>query len=143
MVYTISTFVTKIVQITVLVSFKNYYIYVIFLPIGTIVNNLIIEYFSRKYFPDIIPHGSISRELYNNIIKQVKALLIGKIGTVARNSFDNIVLSTLLGLIAVAIYDNYYYIYSALYGVLLVITRSMQVNGLRLKRIRLYNIWII
>lgn len=126
--YTISTFVTKIVQITVLVSFKNYYIYVIFLPIGTIVNNLIIEYFSRKYFPDIIPHGSISRELYNNIIKQVKALLIGKIGTVARNSFDNIVLSTLLGLIAVAIYDNYYYIYSALYGVLLVITRSMQAS---------------
>lgn len=126
--YTISSFIIKITQIVLLLFLKNYYVYAVLIPIGTIANNLIVQYFSKKYFPFIVPKGKISKDLYSNVVKQVKALIIGKIGTVARNSFDNIVLSSLLGLVAVAIYGNYYYIYSALYGVLLVITHSMQAS---------------
>ena len=44
------------------------------------------------------------------------------------NSMDNIILSSFLGLTVVAIYDNYYYIHSAVYGMLLVINNALQAS---------------
>ena len=42
----------------------------------------------------------------------------------SRNSFDNIVVSFLLGLSAVTIYSNYFYIVNALHGVFSVLIAS-------------------
>lgn len=53
--------------------------------------------------------------------KQVSGLIINSIADTARNSLDNIILSTLFGLTVVAVYGNYYYVYSALYAIMLVI----------------------
>ena len=45
-----------IVQAVVLIVFGNYYVYVIFLPIFSIINNLLVQFVSKKYFPQITPH---------------------------------------------------------------------------------------
>ena len=127
-VYTVLNIAIKLAQIIFLLTLKNYYVYTIIIPIGTIANNLLIQLLSKKYYSHLFPQGNISAETKAEVIKQVKAVFIGRVGDVARNSFDNIVLSTLLGLVVVAIYDNYYYIFSAIYGVLLVITNSMQAS---------------
>ena len=127
-IYSITSSGIKVIQFALLLIFHNYYVYIIVMPIGTILNNVLLQVFSRKYFPQIIPKGKIDVETRKVLGKQVKAIFIGKVGDVARNSFDNIVLSSLIGLTMVAIYDNYYYIYSALYGMMLVITHAIQAS---------------
>jgi O-antigen/teichoic acid export membrane protein len=59
------------------------------------------------------------------LLKQVKGIVINRIGDVARNGADNIFLSALIGLAAVAVYNNYFYIYTSIYGISLVIANSM------------------
>lgn len=126
--YTITNTAGKILQILILILFKNYYVYVFLILAGSIANNIMVEIISRKVYPKIIAQGNISPEIKGSIIKQVKAIFINKIGDVARNSFDNIVLSAFVGLTAVAVYDNYYYIYSALYGVMGIIVQSLKAS---------------
>ena len=115
----------QLLQIAVLLAFQSYYGFIILIPIFTVVNNLLTEYVSRRTFPGFTPKGDISANVKNELTRQVKGIFIGKIGDTARNGADNIFLSALIGLTAVAIYNNYYYIYSAVYAVSLVIANSM------------------
>lgn len=124
-IYTFTTIAVKMLQLITLFVFRNYYVYVLILPLGTILNNIIVQYFSKKLFPKIIPHGDISNELKSELTKQVKAIFIGKMSDIARNSFDNIILSSFFGLVTVAIYGNYFYIYSAIYGVMNIIINGV------------------
>lgn len=127
-IQTITTVSIRICQIILLVLFKNYYIYIFVMPIGTIANNVILEYYSHKLFPQIIPNGQIPDKIKENLNKQIKALLISKIADTARNSLDNIIISSFIGLSAVAVYDNYLYIYSGIRGFFLVLVSAMQAS---------------
>lgn len=124
-ILTITRVCMNIVQAAVLLIFNNYYVYIVFLPIFTVINNLLTEHYSKKYFPLLVPNGVIPPDVKRELIKQVKGLFINRIGDVARNGADNIIISSLIGLTAVAVYNNYYYIYSALYGVSIMIVSSM------------------
>ena len=59
---------------------------------------------------------------------QISGLMIGKLSDTSRNSFDSIVLSTLFGLTTVAIYNNYYYIHSSIYGIMIIVAQAMQAS---------------
>lgn len=122
---TVTKILMYIIQIAALLLIRNFYAYIIFLPISTVINNILIGYFSNKYFPQIVPNGIIKSEIKAGLIKQVKGVFINRIGDVARNGADNIVISSMIGLAAVAVYNNYFYIYSALYGISLVLSNSM------------------
>ena len=56
----------------------------------------------------------LDKKELNTISKNVRAMLFHKIGGVVVNSTDNILISKLVGLIAVGMYSNYYLITSAL-----------------------------
>ena len=127
-VYTITNTITNFLQLFAVLFLKNYYAYVCLMFFGTIINSILLQLVSKKYFPEVIPDGEIEPELQKELTKQVKAVFIGKISDVARNSFDNIVLSMLLGLVVVTIYDNYYYIYNALYGVMAIIIHGIMAS---------------
>lgn len=117
-----------IVQAVVLFVFGNYYVYVIFLPIFSIINNLLVQFVSKKYFPQITPHGKISENIKKEITKQVKGVFFNKLSNVCRNTIDTIVISSLVGLTSVAIYNNYFYIFTAIYGVSLTVSNCMQAS---------------
>lgn len=155
-VYTVTSAVMNILQLAAIAVFKNYYVYTVLLPVGTIANNIILQIVSRKKYPDIVPDGNIDPKVKKELTKQIKAVFIGKIGDVARNSFDNIVLSVLIGLVAVTIYDNYYYIYNALYGIMAIIigsisasagnsivTESVEKNYKDMQKINFIFMWIV
>lgn len=125
-VYTITMLSCKGIQFLLLLVFKNYYIFVMVVPIATIISNILLHLWSQRIFPNVIPKGKILLETKRTLIKQVKAVFINRMSDIARNSFDNIVLSLFLGLTVVAIYDNYYYIYSALYGFMGIIVHSIK-----------------
>lgn len=127
-IYTITTLATKLCQAVLLLLFRNYYLFIIIMPIGTVANNLLVHFCSKKYFSELIPHGRITVKEKDELKKQTKAIFLNRVGDVARNSLDNIIISALLGLTAVAIYGNYYYIFSALYGITLMISNGMQAS---------------
>ncbi|MDO5852422.1 MAG: polysaccharide biosynthesis C-terminal domain-containing protein [Methanobacteriaceae archaeon] len=114
-----------ILQVVIIVFYKNYYLYLIMMPLFTLFNNLFIGYLSNKKFPNYNPRGKISNESKNIITKKVKGLFISRICTMTRNSLDSIFISTILGLTAVAVYSNYYYIMNSVLGLLSTITIAM------------------
>lgn len=108
-------------QILFLFLFKNYYIYVIVLLIFQCINNLITACMTRKYYPQYKPIGNITLNEKRSINNRIKDLFTAKLGSVIYDSADTIVISAFLGLKILAIYQNYYYILSAVFGVVSVI----------------------
>lgn len=118
----------SISQIVVLLTIKNFYLYIVMLPIFTLVSNVMVNNISNKMYPDFKPNDKLSLKGLGQIKNQLKGVAIGKIAVVARNSFDSIIISSMLGLTAAAIYSNYYYIFSALTSLLSVILISMSAS---------------
>lgn len=112
-------------QILVVVIFKNYYGYLILMPIFTLLNNLWVSYAVKKLYPDITCKNELSAQTKKNISVHIKGLFVTRICNTTRNALDSIFISAFLGLTTVAIYGNYYYIMYAVTGVLNAITTAM------------------
>ena len=110
--------VSYIVMLTALFITKNYYAYIIWLQIFTILTNLIRKAYVDSHYPELMPEGEVSRELRASIIKKVEALIGTKLNTVVLNAADNIVMAAFFDLTTIAIYGNYYYIMSSIIGFL-------------------------
>ena len=67
----------------------------------------------RKHKSSRLPADEIS-----GIKKNVKALIIYKVGTLSLNSTDNIIISKFVGLLQVGYYSNYWLICSSVSGFL-------------------------
>jgi len=104
---------------------RNYYAYIIWLPIFTTITNVIRLIYVDKNFPGLEPEGEISQELRKSIVKKVKALIGTKLNTVVLNAADNIVIAAFFGLTTIAIYGNYYYIMSSIIGFLGIVYSAM------------------
>ncbi len=100
-------------QIVTLLLFRNYYCYLI----GMILMNLAVvsceAYMARKLFPHIKPKKGLDSQGKKQIFSKVSDLLFKRIGTTVSTSLDSIIISTYLGLTAVAMYGNYYYVFTA------------------------------
>lgn len=117
--------VSYIVMLTCLAITKNYYWYIVWQPIFTIITNIIRMIIVDKHFPNLKPEGEVSEETKKSITKKVTALIGAKLNTVVLNAADNIVMSAFLGLTVIAIYGNYYYIMSSIFTFLAIIYSSM------------------
>ncbi|WP_050482989.1 lipopolysaccharide biosynthesis protein [Streptococcus equinus] len=124
-ILTVTQGLMNIVQILVLLAFKNYYCYIIWMPVFTIVNNLLTAHFTNKMFPQYHCEGKIDSEQLLDMKYKVGGLMVNKICLTTRNTFDSIFISAFLGLTVSAIYGNYYYIMTAVIGIISVISSSM------------------
>lgn len=124
-VHSILYIVQSALQMIVVLVFKNYYLYVIVMPIITIATNICNAIIAKKKYPKYIPKGKVSEKLKKELKKKVSGLMIYKICTTTRNSLDSIFISAFLGLNAVAIYNNYYMIMSSIVTFMAIITNSM------------------
>ena len=104
------------VMLTTLFITKNYYAYVVWLPIFTIITNLIRSVYVDRHFPELKPKGEISKELKTSISKKVAALIGTKLNTIVLNASDNLIMSAFLGLTVIAMYGNYLYLYLRICG---------------------------
>jgi len=114
-----------IAQAVSLLTIRNYYAYIIILPISTVLNNLVTEYLSRKSFPEINASGTLGKEDEQKIIKNVKALIGHKFSNIFTTAFDNIIISSVLGLAVLSIFSNYHYIIISVFGLLGVIDTAI------------------
>lgn len=121
---TIVNIARYLAQLLVLIITKDFYAYLIVAIIGTIITNLLIHFSTRKRYP-FYKRIKAKMKIPTEMKKQVSGLMINRICDTFRNSFDSIIISSFIGLTATAIYGNYYYIYSAIYGIMLVICNAM------------------
>ena len=117
--------IQNVVQFSVLLLTRNYYLYIIFLPVFTAVTNLFNLIIVNKMYPQYKCRGSISKELKRSIVKKVTALIGTKANAIVMHAADNIVISAFLGLTMVGIYGNYYYIMNSIVGIMTIIYTSL------------------
>ena len=125
LIRTVFLTIKQIVQAVVLLVFRQFYAYLLMEIVFTILTNLWISKETNQRYPEYQPIAGKKVKMSEDIKKQLKGLVVGNVCDKARNSLDSIILSAFLGLTVVAIYNNYYYIYSAIYGTMLVICNSM------------------
>lgn len=113
-----------IFQLIVIITIRDYYWYIIIGLLAQILTNISIAYFANKMFPNYKAKGRLNKKEIKNINQRVKDLFTAKVGTVIVNSADSIVISAFLGLTVLAIYQNYYYIITAVIGIVNVIFTS-------------------
>ena len=114
-----------LIQIAALFLFRNYYWYILWLPLFTVLSNLVISSITDRMYPDYKCRGEISKEKQNDIKKKVAALFGTKANSIVLHALDNIVISAFLGLTMVGLYGNYYYIMSAIVGMIAIVYNSM------------------
>lgn len=114
-----------LIQIFVLVVFRNYYLYIMFRPIATITINILCGYITRKMYPNYQCKGTLGQADRLIIREKISGLIAERLSSITRNSFDSIFVSAYLGLTAVAIYGNYFYIFQALIVLLLILLSSI------------------
>lgn len=119
------SFLLYSLQIAALILTRNYYLYIILLPIYTIISNFVCAFWAKKFYPQYVPKGEVSVQMKNDLKKSICGLMVVKITSVSRNAFDSIIISAYLGLYTVAIYNNYYYIMNSVTGILLVFTTAI------------------
>lgn len=119
-------FVMYIAQLTVLWTLKDYMSYIILSPVFTVVANIVQSIVVNKLYPQYKCRGSLEKGELRGIYKNVFALIGEKIGATVLISTDTIVISATLGLTAVACYNNYYMIISAIRNLVMVIFDSIR-----------------
>lgn len=100
-------------QIFLLCVFRNYYCYVLLIPVCSFMVNILNAWSAKKLYPQYYCHGRVDDELRKDIYKRIQGLMLDKIAFRSRNGLDSIVLSAVMGLTALALYNSYYTISSA------------------------------
>lgn len=106
-----------VVQFLVLLIFQNYYYYLVVNLIAQIAVNIVTAVMAERLFPNLNATGELPKEIKRGINNKIKDLFTAKIGAVVVNSVDTLVISAFLGLEMLAIYQNYYYIVTALLSI--------------------------
>lgn len=115
----------NVVQIILLILFKNYYIYAVIIPIFTITTNVAIAFLAKKAYPQFSCKGTLTKETKSDLNEKVVGLMVAKISVTIRSSIDSLFVSLFLGLMQVAIYSNYFYIATAVSGLILIIEPAL------------------
>ena len=113
-----------IMQLAVLIILKNYYIYTIILVIISLTTNIVTAIVADKRYPEYKAKGTVDIKEIKQINKKVKDLFTARLGGTIVGSADTIVISSFLGLSVLAIYQNYYYIMSAVISIIMIMFSS-------------------
>lgn len=105
--------------------FRNYYVYIVILPLTTLMVNFTNAYLTKKFFPQYIAKGKLPKEQISPMTKQIGGLLISRIAGVSRNAVANVMISSFIGLVSLAIYSNYTYIETSVHGLLTIVGASI------------------
>ena len=108
-------------KILAVVLFRNYYLYLVVQLAAQVAINLIIAVWVKKLYPNYKPQGSMAKDKVMDIVKRVRDLFTSKFSHVVFTSADTLVISSFMGLTALAIYQNYYYIITSLRSMLEVV----------------------
>lgn len=124
-IQTIVIFFQNVLQLGLLLLFRNYYCFAIVIPICSVIINITTAYFASRHYPEYVCKGKLNKEVKKELQKKVIGLLFGRISSTIRGSVDSLFISAFLGLEMVAIYSNYFYIVTAVVGIIMILENSL------------------
>jgi len=117
-------FLLNVSKILILITTKNYYLFCILVPVFTVINRIWAGVISKKMFPNINCEGNLSENEKKSVYSRVIGISLHRICYVVSNSFDSIIISSILGIKILGQYTNYFVIGNALSMLLLIVTTS-------------------
>ena len=127
-VKTICIFGLNITQIILLLVFKSYNIYILVLPIFTILESLLIHFEANRLFKIKENSEKLNPEIKSEIKKNVVAMSMHQIGGVCVTSTDNLLLSIIFGLTAVGVYNNYNLVITSIISIISLLISATQAS---------------
>lgn len=144
-------------EIMILLTTKNYYLYLMIKIVMRFLENLAITISANKIYPYLREKAEVlNKETEKEIFKKVKALFLHKIGVFIVQGTDNILISKFFGLASVGIYSSYYMVINSiqlLFGQIvnataagvgnLLVTEKREKQFAVFKRIQFLNFWLV
>ena len=112
------------VQIVIIVFLNDYYLYVLATLLSQALTNIITAVAATQKYPDYKPKGKLKPQIVKEINQRIRDLFTSKLGSVIINSADTVVISAFLGLTALAIYQNYYFVLTSIIGFVTIIFQA-------------------
>ncbi|MDO5154835.1 MAG: nucleotidyltransferase family protein [Eubacteriales bacterium] len=124
---TSSWFIQNVLQIIILLTTKNFILYLSAMLVCTIGNNLCISRKADSLYPYLKEKAikELPKAEKDSIFQSIRAMLVHKIGNVAVNNTDNLLLSALVGTISVSCYSNYFLIIGSVRQVLVQVFQGI------------------
>ena len=124
---TIFAVIHEVLRIGLILFTRQYIPMLIFNMVFNVVKNLWINRKINKLYPFLKDAGKtkLPKEETKGIFKNVRALLIYKIGNLALNSTDNIIITAMVGLNWVGLYSNYQVLTTSVCGFISTIFSSL------------------
>lgn len=100
---------SSVLAIVLLTLTESFYAYLLCLIAGTVLQNLLISRVANRNFPFLKDRSytKVGRAELKDIFKNVYAAFVFKVGNVALDSTDNILISMICGTVVVGYYNNY------------------------------------
>lgn len=111
--------VFSVIKLLIIYIYKDFILYLLFDIIKSIFLNLIIYVYAKRIFNYLSDNKQIHWEdiKKRNIFYDIKNILYGKIAAAVYFGTDNILISRIFGIDSVAIYANYYLLYTSFRGI--------------------------
>ncbi|MBR5799319.1 MAG: oligosaccharide flippase family protein [Lachnospiraceae bacterium] len=108
-IITVTKMITVSLQIVVILTTKNFYAYLLTAAAVELAQKIFVSYYLNKRYPyltekDITP---LSKEETGEIVRKTKALVLHKVGDVARLQTDSMIISGFINVTLVGIVGNY------------------------------------
>lgn len=151
------TFIRSVLQIIVLLVFKNFILYLVIQVLCTVLENLYCSMqVNKKYtYMKNVKISKINSKEKNRIFKDVKALFLTRIGHIMLNGTDNLIISKFIGLAEVGVLSNYVLIIDSLTSLVnqictaatagignFIASNDNEANHTLFKNIEFLNYWI-
>lgn len=106
---TAATFLMYIAQIAYLLIFHAFLGYLVIQVVCTILKNIVLSCIADRRYP-YLSVGEIDKEAFEKrgLLDNIKATFLYKVSAVILNNTDNILISMIVGTVAVGYYSNYY-----------------------------------
>ena len=109
-------FCRSLLQIIVLLLWKDFIAYLFIAIISAVAVNLINAYIARKKYPSFFEkeEDSLPKSEVKTMLKDCMALFVYKVNGAVQKSTGNLIISAFIGLSTVALYSNYLLVYAAI-----------------------------
>lgn len=108
---------TVTISLLLIILFKNYFLYLVVNMLNGLISNILISFYFEKKYSYIRIAKKRDFEVQRILLKNLKQVVPIKLSNYVYNSTDNIVISKILGLLAVAKYTNYMTLINAIMGI--------------------------
>lgn len=115
---TITKLITVLLQIVVLLVWENFTLYLATQIVVELVQKIFANFYLNRTYPFLKSHTDekLSREEKGEIVRNVKALLLHRIGDALRLQTDNIIISAFMSVALVGMVDNYVLVITTVSG---------------------------